>query len=139
MYCYSRLRRLSSYASREVSLYALLEVAPSASVSEIKLAFRQVWPKFTLHSSGVWVYKSKLHLQKAKLHHPDVSHKRTDSRHFAKILVAYQVLSNARQRQLYDLSLKAPHSSPIHDAAQQGSRYGLFQLQVVRRDTVSVS
>lgn len=62
------------------------------------------------------------HLQKAKLHHPDVSHKRKDSRHFARILVAYQVLSNARQRQLYDLSLKSS-SSPIHDAAQQGSRY----------------
>ena len=41
MYCYSQLRRLSS-ATREVSLYALLEVAPTASVSEIKRAFRQV-------------------------------------------------------------------------------------------------
>ena len=48
MYCYSQLRRLSS-ASREVSLYALLEVAPSASVSEIKRAFRQVWRELTLH------------------------------------------------------------------------------------------
>ena len=66
--------------------------------------------------------KSRLHLQKAKLHHPDVSHKRTDSRHFARILVAYQVLSNVRQRQLYDLSLKSS-SSPIHNAAQQGARY----------------
>ena len=69
-----------------------------------------------------WPCKSRLHLQKAKLHHPDVSHKRTDNRHFARILVAYQVLSNARQRQLYDLSLKSS-SSPIHNAAQQGSRY----------------
>lgn len=41
MYCFSQLRRLSS-AAREVSLYALLEVAPSASASEIKRAFRQV-------------------------------------------------------------------------------------------------
>lgn len=75
------------------------------------------------------VCKHKLHLQKAKLHHPDVSQKRTNSRHFAKILVAYQVLSNARQRQLYDLSLKAP-SSPIQDAAQQGLRYGLFNCKL---------
>ncbi|KAL3134000.1 hypothetical protein ABBQ32_008439 [Trebouxia sp. C0010 RCD-2024] len=98
MYCFSQLRRLSS-AAREVSLYALLEVAPSASASEIKRAFRQ----------------------KAKLHHPDVSQTRSDSTRFARILVAYQVLSDDRQRQLYDLSLKSS-SSPIHNAAKQGTR-----------------
>ena len=126
MYCYSQLRRLSS-ASREVSLYALLEVAPSATVSEIKRAFRQVWRKLTLHGCCCMLghATSRLHLQKAKLHHPDVNHKRKDNRHFARVLVAYQVLSNARQRQLYDLSLQSS-SSPIHDAAQQGSRYCLY-------------
>ena len=41
MQCFSQLRRLSS-VSREKSLYALLEVAPSATASDIKRAFRQV-------------------------------------------------------------------------------------------------
>lgn len=63
-----------------------------------------------------------LYVQKAKLHHPDVSHKRSDSNNFSKILVAYQVLSNDRQRQLYDLSLKS-FSSPVHNAAKQATRY----------------
>ncbi len=41
MHRYMRLRRLCT-ASQDVSLYALLEVTPTASASEIKRAFRQV-------------------------------------------------------------------------------------------------
>ncbi len=41
MHRYIPLRRLCT-ASRDVSLYALLEVTPTASASEIKRAFRQV-------------------------------------------------------------------------------------------------
>ena len=60
-------------------------------------------------------------LQKARLHHPDVSQTSQVSGHFAKILVAYQVLSNDRQRELYDLSLSSS-SSGVHSAAREGSR-----------------
>ena len=122
MYCFSPLRRLSS-ASCDLTLYALLGVAPSASSSEIKRAFRQVWHEdvssFWLRQqcNGQHFVKCNLFVQKAKLHHPDVSHTSKDSRHFAKLLVAYQVLSNDRQRQLYDLSLKSPSAS-VHHAAK---------------------
>ena len=124
MYCFSTLRRLSS-ASRNLSLYSLLGVAPSASASEIKHAFRQVWQEdasflaFCCYTSELPSTCQNVNsfVQKAKLHHPDVSQTSKDSRHFAKLLVAYQVLSNDRQRQLYDLSLKSPSAS-VHHAAR---------------------
>lgn len=49
MHCFTLLRHLRT-ASREVSLYALLEVAPTASASEIKHAFRQVQDRRCVHA-----------------------------------------------------------------------------------------
>ncbi|KAL0034009.1 hypothetical protein WJX79_002800 [Trebouxia sp. C0005] len=98
MHRYIPLRRLCT-VSQDVSLYALLDISPTASASEIKRAFRQ----------------------KAKLYHPDVRQSNKDGGQFARILVAYQVLSNNRQRELYDLSLKSTSAS-VHRAAEEGSR-----------------
>lgn len=98
MHRYIPLRRLCT-ASQDVSLYALLEVTPTASASEIKRAFRQ----------------------KAKLHHPDVRQSNKDGGQFARILVAYRVLSNNRHRELYDLSLNSGSAS-VQYAAEEGSR-----------------
>ena len=67
-------------------------------------------------------HNSKSSLQKAKVHHPDVKQKDRDSSHFARILVAYQVLSNSRQRELYDLSLRSS-SSTVNAAASEGARW----------------
>ncbi|DBA75412.1 hypothetical protein WJX77_006042 [Trebouxia sp. C0004] len=98
MHRYIPLRRLCT-ASQDVSLYALLEVTPTASASEIKRAFRQ----------------------KAKLHHPDVRQSDKDAGQFARILVAYQVLKNSRHRELYDLRLNSTSAS-VQRAAEEGSR-----------------
>jgi len=121
MHRYIPLRRLCT-ASQEVSLYALLEVTQTASASEIKRAFRQVNLRCACRSNAGYSL-ANIHTasQKAKLHHPDVRQSNKDGGQFARILVAYEVLSNNRHRELYDLTLNSSSAS-VHRAAEEGSR-----------------
>ncbi|XP_031280346.1 chaperone protein dnaJ 11, chloroplastic-like [Pistacia vera] len=66
------------------SLYEVLRVHPTASLTEIKMAYRNL----------------------AKVYHPDLSGERTsDGRDFIEIHNAYATLSDPAARAVYDLSL----------------------------------
>lgn len=65
-------------------------------------------------------------LQKAKLLHPDAQsqHGRADQAAFVQLLTAYQILSNARARELYDLSISSNQSELLRNAAAAGVQGG---------------
>ncbi|KAK1582343.1 hypothetical protein Q3G72_014105 [Acer saccharum] len=65
------------------SLYEVLRVDPTASMTEIKTAYRSL----------------------AKVYHPDLSVASSDGRDFIEIHNAYETLSDPAARAVYDLSL----------------------------------
>ena len=60
--------------------YQVLGVRPNATLSEIKRAYRE----------------------KAKLFHPDSSGDSSNREQFTQVVQAYRVLSDARQRNIFD-------------------------------------
>lgn len=81
----------------EATHYQTLGVDPSATQDQIRRAYRAA----------------------AKAHHPDVNSADDAPAKFARIAVAYEVLSDRRRRAAYDLSLSSPPDrrpapSPAH-------------------------
>ncbi|KAH7616045.1 hypothetical protein NADE_000880 [Nannochloris sp. 'desiccata'] len=108
--CSTVVDHLSQHQQRLISHYTVLGVVPTANLEEIKAAFRK----------------------KAKVIHPDAApHRDTSSsstgsnhKEWVQLLTAYQILSDARSRYLYDLSLSSSSSSFLRQAAASGLKNG---------------
>lgn len=70
-------------ATSNTSLYEVLRVEPTATVTEIKMAYRTL----------------------AKVYHPDLTPTTDDGRDFIQIHNAYETLSDPVARAVYDMSL----------------------------------
>jgi hypothetical protein len=73
-------------------------------------------------------------LQKAKVVHPDAasntsptSSSTEDRKEWVQLLTAYQILSDARSRHLYDLSRSTSSSSFLRQAAASGVKHGVHE------------
>lgn len=84
-----------------VNYYHILELEPSADISEIKRAYRLL----------------------AKRYHPDVNPE--DARaaqKFQEVVLAYEILSDEKERRLHDIALMyAPSQRPAHAKPPQSS------------------
>jgi len=78
------------------TLYELLGVAPKATLATIKAAHRAL----------------------AREHHPDLG---GDAAKCAEVNVAWDVLSNAKTRRVYDLTLQSTARTPCPKCAGTGS------------------
>ena len=81
--------------------YELLEVAPDASMAEIKQAYRRL----------------------ARLHHPDLNAQAQDA-HIKRLNEAYEVLSNPQKRAAYDQQRHQAHqrTEAVRRQQQQAQR-----------------
>jgi molecular chaperone DnaJ len=79
--------------------YQILELTPTATVEEIKLSYRRL----------------------AKKYHPDLNQNGGDRDSIIRINAAYEILSDPRKRQRYDLELSPKISVPRQQQAEQTS------------------
>lgn len=97
-------RRSARMAAADSDLYALLGVPRSADELAIKAAYRKL----------------------ARLHHPDLNPSTSATSQFQQISYAYEVLSDAEQRQRYDRQFPGPQPPPpdVSGASRTSARRG---------------
>jgi len=96
-----KLFRVLSTTTTSLDFYSVLKVKRTATAEELKAAFHEQGMQGLFSSPGR--LSQTLSRRAAKLHHPDIAGNSNESAEaFKAVNEAYSVLSDARERSLYD-------------------------------------